>query len=68
MSDLLPINQAKWEKISGYANSRGKNTKVRQVHCSQIGFICSHETPEGPQSGIVKNLNPLVKTTLCVCT
>ena len=24
----------------------GKNTKVRQVHCSQIGFICSHETPE----------------------
>ena len=44
----------------------GKNTKVRQVHCSQIGFICSHETPEGPQSGIVKNLNPLVKTTLYV--
>lgn len=38
----------------------GKNTKVRQVHASQIGFICPHETPEGSQSGIVKNMNPLV--------
>ncbi len=38
----------------------GKNTKVRQVHSSQIGFICPHETPEGSQSGIVKNMNPLV--------
>uniref|UniRef100_A0A6C0IDZ4 DNA-directed RNA polymerase n=1 Tax=viral metagenome TaxID=1070528 RepID=A0A6C0IDZ4_9ZZZZ len=25
----------------------GKNTKIRQVHPSQIGFICPHETPEG---------------------
>ena len=41
----------------------GKNTKVRQIHPSQIGFICAHETPEGPQSGIVKNLNTLVKLT-----
>lgn len=41
----------------------GKNTKVRQIHCSQVGFICPHETPEGPQSGIVKNMNPFVKIT-----
>ena len=27
-SDLLPINQAKWEKISGYANSRKKIQKL----------------------------------------
>ena len=25
----------------------GKNTKIRQIHPSQIGFICAHETPEG---------------------
>ena len=38
----------------------GKNTKVRQIHTSQIGFICPHETPEGQQSGIVKNICPFV--------
>ena len=37
----------------------GKNTKVRQIHSSQIGFIDAHETPEGQQSGIVKNLTSL---------
>ena len=35
-----------------------KNVKIRQVHCSSIGFYCPHETPEGAQSGIVKNLTP----------
>ena len=25
----------------------GKNTKIRQVHPSQMGYICPHETPEG---------------------
>ena len=44
----------------------GKNTKVRQIHCSQIGFLCPHETPEGPQAGIVKNLNSFVKITTYV--
>ena len=38
----------------------GKNTKVRQIHTSQIGFICPHETPEGQQSGIVKNMTSFV--------
>lgn len=39
----------------------GKNTKVRQIHTSQIGFICPHETPEGQQSGIVKNMTSFLK-------
>ena len=33
----------------------GKNTKIRQIHASQWGFICPPETPEGQSSGIVKN-------------
>lgn len=33
----------------------GKNSKIRQVHCSQYGFVCPSETPEGHSSGIVKN-------------
>ena len=42
----------------------GKNTKVRQIHTSQYGFICPHETPEGQQSGIVKNMTPFCSVTL----
>jgi DNA-directed RNA polymerase II subunit RPB2 len=42
----------------------GKNTKVRQIHTSQIGFICPHETPEGQQSGIVKNMTSFVRVSL----
>ena len=34
----------------------GKNTKIRQIHPSQIGFICPSETPEGHSAGIVKNM------------
>lgn len=33
----------------------GKNSKIRQIHNSQYGFICPSETPEGHSSGIVKN-------------
>lgn len=33
----------------------GKNSKIRQIHNSQYGFICPNETPEGHSSGIVKN-------------
>jgi len=33
----------------------GKNTKIRQLHSSQWGYICPSETPEGQSSGIVKN-------------
>lgn len=35
----------------------GRNTKIRQVHPTQIGFICSSETPEGSSAGIVKNFS-----------
>jgi DNA-directed RNA polymerase II subunit RPB2 len=38
-----------------------KNVKVRQVHCSSIGYYCPMETPEGQQAGIVKNLTPFVR-------
>jgi len=33
----------------------GKNIAIRQIHASQIGFICPAETPEGASAGI--NLN-----------
>ena len=39
----------------------GKNTKIRQIHNSQYGFICPSETPEGHASGIVKNISLLIR-------
>ena len=39
----------------------GKNTKIRQLHNSQIGFICPAETPEGHSAGIVKNFTLVTK-------
>ena len=44
----------------------GKNTKIRQLHSSQWGYICPSETPEGQSSGIVKNLGNF--TTISVRT
>lgn len=35
----------------------GKNSEIRQLHGSQIFFICLYETPEGHASGINKNLS-----------
>lgn len=35
----------------------GKNSKIRQIHCSQFGFICGNETPEGSSAGIVKSFS-----------
>ena len=37
----------------------GKNTKIRQIHSSQYGFVCPCETPEGHSAGIVKNFSLL---------
>ena len=37
----------------------GKNTKIRQIHSSQYGFVCPSETPEGHSAGIVKNFSLL---------
>lgn len=42
----------------------GKNTKIRQVHPSQVGFVCAHETPEGHSAGIVKNLSLLTQVSV----
>ena len=39
----------------------GKNTKIRQIHNSQYGFICPAETPEGHSAGIVKNFSMMIK-------
>ena len=47
------INYSNWQ--------RRKNTKIRQVHNSQYGFICPTETPEGHTSGIVKNFALLTR-------
>jgi DNA-directed RNA polymerase II subunit RPB2 len=46
----------------------GKNTKIRQIHPSQIGYICCLESPEGQQVGIVKNLAMLTRITTKVPT
>jgi len=35
----------------------GKNTKIRQIHSSQFGYICPSATPEGATVGIVLNLS-----------
>lgn len=45
----------------------GKNTKIRQVHASQIGYICAHETPEGHSAGIVKNFSVGCQITRATC-
>ena len=42
----------------------GRNTKIRQVHPTQIGFFCSSETPEGSSAGIVKNFALLSEVSL----
>lgn len=42
----------------------GKNTKIRQVHPTQIGFVCSSETPEGCSAGIVKNFSLIAEVSL----
>jgi len=39
----------------------GKNTKIRQIHNSQFGYICPSETPEGHSAGVVKNFSLLTR-------
>ena len=41
----------------------GKNTKIRQIHSSQFGLVCSSETPEGATAGIVLNLALMTQVT-----
>lgn len=42
----------------------GKNTKIRQVHPTQFGFVCCSETPEGCSAGIVKNFSMISEVSL----
>lgn len=46
-------------RLSIPIGKEGKNVKIRQIHPSQIGFICPHESPEGQSVGIVLNLSLL---------
>jgi DNA-directed RNA polymerase beta subunit len=39
----------------------GKNTKIRQIHPSQVFYVCPAETPEGASAGIVLNIALLTK-------
>ena len=41
----------------------GKNAKIRQIHSSQMMYICNVETPEGASIGIVLNMSLLTKVT-----
>lgn len=44
----------------------GKNTKIRQIHSSQVMYVCPSETPEGQSIGIVLNISLLTKISLKV--
>lgn len=46
-------------RISIPSAKEGRNTKIRQIHGSQIMFICPSETPEGNSCGVVLNLSLL---------
>jgi DNA-directed RNA polymerase II subunit RPB2 len=43
-------------RISPETSDKGKQTSIREVHPTQLGYICPIETPEGKQCGIVKSL------------
>jgi len=43
-------------RLSIPIGKESKNTQIRQINPSQIGFICPCETPEGQSVGIVLNL------------
>ena len=46
-------------RISIPIGKESKNSQIRQIHPSQIMFICPSETPEGGSVGIVLNLSLL---------
>ena len=43
-------------RINMPINRDGKMTRPRQLHPSNWGILCSHESPEGAPCGLVKNL------------
>lgn len=50
-------------RISIPIGKESKNSQIRQIHPSQIMFICPSETPEGGSVGIVLNLSLLTTVT-----
>lgn len=48
-------------RINIPVGKESKNAKIRQIHPSQIMFICPSETPEGQSIGIVLNLSLLTR-------
>lgn len=48
-------------RITIPVGKESKNTKIRQIHPSQIMFLCPSETPEGAPVGIVLNLSLLTR-------
>lgn len=54
---LMMISQRR--RINTQFSQEGKLTEPRRLHLSSYGFICSSETPEGKQTGLVKSLGIL---------
>lgn len=50
-------------RVSIPIGKESKNSQIRQIHPSQIMFICPSETPEGGSVGIVLNLSLLTTVT-----
>ena len=48
-------------RITIPVGKESKNTKIRQIHPSQIMYVCPSETPEGAPVGIVLNLSLMTK-------
>ena len=46
--------QADMRRIGTPANPRSRNLKLRQVHLTQVGFVCMTQTPEGQTCGLVE--------------
>ena len=55
-------------RISIPSAKEGRNSKLRQIHGSQIMFICPVETPEGQACGTVLNLAMLTTISINVPT
>ena len=49
--------------IPSIEDSTKKITSMRQVHTTQMGFVCPVDTPEGEKVGIVKNLSIMASIT-----
>jgi DNA-directed RNA polymerase beta subunit len=48
-------------RVTTPVGKESKNSKIRQIHPSQIMFLCPAETPEGQPVGIVLNLSLLTR-------